>query len=281
MSYQINPNFPTLEKIMNLVRAICNDSFAGATNTPGEGQVLTDNVPGTTTNNPWVLNLLNSAIRDLYRKLRIIATPSLIEDNYILFNVPVLNTPAGPGVPDPSVQTYLDNIGYWDGMEYWNNLKLPTDMLAPLRLWERTTGTTDTFIPMNEMEDSLPPGTQVDRLVNWEWRKGRLNFNGATTPRDVRIRYQALLPQFFAPNQNFATLYIPVLDCEDYVAYHMAAQVTLSLGNPQVAQMIDVKLQDVLGDIRNERVRRMQRVNYRRRAYNDSDTAQELDVYGI
>ena len=35
--------YPSLEDIMNLVRALVNDSQAGATGDPGEGQILTDN----------------------------------------------------------------------------------------------------------------------------------------------------------------------------------------------------------------------------------------------
>jgi hypothetical protein len=33
----------SLETIMNLVRSLVNDTQAGATDTPGEGQILTDN----------------------------------------------------------------------------------------------------------------------------------------------------------------------------------------------------------------------------------------------
>ena len=33
----------SLETICNLVRALVNDSQAGVTNTPGEGQIFTDN----------------------------------------------------------------------------------------------------------------------------------------------------------------------------------------------------------------------------------------------
>ena len=36
-------SYTSLETIMNLVRSLVNDTQAGATGTPGEGQILTDN----------------------------------------------------------------------------------------------------------------------------------------------------------------------------------------------------------------------------------------------
>jgi len=225
------PNLPSLETINNLIRAICNDAFAGVTSTPGEGQVLTDYVQGTTTNNPFVLNLINSAIRELYRKLRIMSSPSTIQDNYILEGLPVVNGPLGPNQTDPTIQNWIDNSGFWDGSQYWGTFILPTDMLNPLRVWERQSGTTDTFIPMRQKTNGLPPRNQLDRFEEWEWRYERINFVGSILSRDIRIRYQAVLPQFFTPSISYATTYVPIIDCEDFVAYKTAEKIALALGN--------------------------------------------------
>ena len=66
----------SLETICNLIRALINDSQAGATNTPGEGQIFTDN-PAIS---PFVQPLLNSSIRKMYRILRNVGEPVLIKD---------------------------------------------------------------------------------------------------------------------------------------------------------------------------------------------------------
>lgn len=278
---------PTLELVLNLLRAICNDSFAGATNTPGEGQILTDLVPNTPTTNPQVLHLLSSAIRELYRKLRIAGSPSFIQDNFIVQNLPTVNGPLGASTADPTIQTYLSTQGYFDGSTINNapGIALPDDLLAPIKLWERTSDTTDTFQPMEESTSGLNPRNQTDRLVNWEWRYGRINFNGATTPRDVRIRYFCAL---FDPSmnnaaglQNASTLYIPIFDCQEFVAYSAASKISLSLGNPQITTYLDGRVADALFDLRSERTRRDQYQTVQRMPYNDADTAQELDVYGI
>src|SRR5690242_21904344 len=90
--------YPSLLKVMNLVRAIMNDSFAGATSTPGEGQIVTDDC----TISPFVLPILNSSIREVYRKLRIVGTRTLIQDNFIITGLAPVDGPMGSGVPDSS-----------------------------------------------------------------------------------------------------------------------------------------------------------------------------------
>lgn len=280
-------HMPSVEQVLNLLRAICNDSFSGATNTPGEGQILTDLVPSTTTTNPFVLQLISSAIRELYRKLKIAGDPLFIQDNFLLTGVPVVNGPLGPSTADPTIQTYVDTSGYFDGSTLNNapTLQLPNDFLSPIKLWERTSATTDTFAPMIEQKYGLSPRNQSDRLVNWEWRSSRINFNGATTIRDIRLRYFCALfdPSVNNPAglTNAATLYIPVFDCQEFVAYSAASKVSLSLGNPQISTYLDGKTNEALFDLRSERTRRDQYQQEQRPAYDDGSAAQELDVYGI
>src|ERR1017187_3485669 len=101
----------SLATIMDLVRSLVNDTQAGATNTPGEGQILTDNP----TISPFTQPFLNSSIRELYRELRNVGDPVLIKDNVIFTNLPIINSPTnGLGQQDPAVQTFLDPAGYFD-----------------------------------------------------------------------------------------------------------------------------------------------------------------------
>jgi hypothetical protein len=284
MQIPAGPNLPSLELIANQVRAICNDAFAGTTGTPGEGQIITDEVENGSSvevANPLLLFHMNSSIRTLYRKLRLVATPTLIADNFIISNTPIINGAYGAGVPDPATQMHLDYVGFWDGSGYQSNLKLPPDLLQPIRMWERTAGSQDTFQNMTQAMDGLPPRGQTDRFTQWEWRGDRFNFVGCTQNRDLRVRYEAVFPQFFSSTQDFQTSYIPIIDSEDYVAYETAQKICLALGNPQISSVLEAAAKEHLFDLRNNRVRRMQQVTYRRQAYNDADTSQELDVYGI
>src|ERR1700678_2990528 len=190
----------SLETIMNLVRSLVNDTQAGATGTPGEGQILTDNP----TISPFTQPFLNSSIREVYRELRNVGDPVLIKDNVILTNLPIINSPAnGLGQEDPAVQTILTREGYFDGVQLWPNLVLPDDMLYPTQLWERTTGTNDVFHRMDAPSGGLESAMQGPYLKQWEWRNNNLNFRGATQNVDIRLRYYCSLPQFFSSTLDF------------------------------------------------------------------------------
>jgi hypothetical protein len=282
--------YPTLEDVLNLIRALANDSFPGATERPGEGQILTDLYAGTghapdgeqAVANPWLLALFNSSIREMYRKLRNVKTPALIRDNYILSALPVVNGPLGASVPDPTVQTYLAFAGYWDGSTLHTDLTLPPDLLQPLKMWERVADSTDIFVPLKEAQDGLQPRDQLDMLTVWEWREGQINFVGSTQQRDVRLRYLAFLPTFFPSPASlgyFQTTQIPIFDCQEAVAYATLEKVSAALGSP-MSTRYQALFTDAMQDLKNQQVRRMQATNYTRKAYNDQDSM-GLDVYGI
>lgn len=277
-------NYPALETILALIRALANDSFAGNTNTPGEGQVLTDLYQATTSYNPQLLNCFNAAIREMYRKLRTVKGKALIRDNYILTALPVVNGPLGASQPDPTVQTYLNFAFYFDGTNQNASFTLPADLMMPLRVWDRQSGTTTVFVPLQEARNGLDPANQTDELRVWEWREGRINFPGALIQRDIRIKYLAFLPAFFptnpVPANYFTTTQIPIFDCEETVAFLTLRNLSMGL-NPAVLPTLKALADESILDLRNQEVRRMQATNYTRMPWDDMDTGQELDIYGI
>jgi len=257
----------SLETIMNLVRGLVNDTQAGLTGTPGEGQVFTDNPLVS----PWTQPFLNSAIRDVYRELRNVGQPTLIKDNVIILGLPVVNSPTnGVGGPDPTVQTVLSTVGYFDGVEQNSQYLLPADMIYPERLWERATGTNNPFLPMTQSTFGLPPRPQVPWLAEWEWRNDNINFCGATEQRDIRMRYYAQLPQFFSETLDFSSTFVPIMDCQDAVAYKTAVMYARMLGSPGLADLI-VESKDQMFKLKNANTRRMQSENFMRIPYGHSD----------
>lgn len=266
-------NYPTLEGVMNLVRSILNDAFAGATGTPGEGQIITDNA----TISPATLPFLNSAIREVYRKMRIVGSPTLIRDNYLLIGITPVNGPLGLAVPDPTIQVRIGFDGYDDGSGTINtNLQLPADLIMPIKLWERLSLSEETFDGMHEATDGLPPRYQRINFVDWEYRgttggqNDSIYLVGAIETRDMRIRYQAYMPEFFASSQNFSTTQIPIFDCDEAVAYATAYKYAQSLG---AAATADLKAQfnEEIFDLRSEAVRKHQSQNWKRRPYGNAD----------
>ena len=190
--------YPSLETIFQLTRVFQNDWQAGATSMPGEGQISSDDP----NRSPQLLVAFNSALRELYRGLRLIGAPTLIRDN-VLINLPA-NGAVGPGV-----QTNLSLQGYFDGLNLQGSPTLPNDLLFPLFLWEQQTGSGLPFVPMIQPEEGLPSAmVQGASLAMWEWRGGAsgyvpgqtgndaLWFIGSISPVTIRIRYQSALTQF-------------------------------------------------------------------------------------
>jgi len=66
----------------------------------------------------------------------------------------------------------------------------PHDMIEIQELGERQRGTNDSFIalPRREFPDALPPSRS---LLFWCWKRSEImfNLNGATTDRDVQLKY--------------------------------------------------------------------------------------------
>jgi hypothetical protein len=261
------PSDTSLETIMNLVRSLVNDTQAGLTATPGEGQILTDN-PAVS---PFTQPFLNSSIRELYRELRNVGQPTLIKDNVIITGLPPVSSPKnGVAGADPTVQTVLSTTGYFDGVTQWPNFLLPSDMLYPERLWERMTGTNDAFLPMTQSTFGLPPRPQVQWLSEWEWRNNNINFVGALQNRDIRMRYYCSLPTFFSATLDFSTTYIPILDCTDAVAYKTAVKYARMLGSPGLADLA-AEAKEQMFQLKNANTRRMQSENFIRIPYGHSD----------
>jgi hypothetical protein len=258
-------SYPSLEGIANLIRSLVNDTQAGLTGTPGEGQIFTDN-PAVS---PFVQPFINSAIRQVYRELRNIGAPTLIKDNVIIPGLTPINGPNGYRQPDPSIQTYLSYGGYFDGSTINGNLVLPGDLLFPEEVWERHTNTNNTFVKMRQEESGMGSRPQQPTLINWEWRNDNIWFVGSTEHRDVRLRYYCSLPQFFSPTLDFSSTFVPVLDSLDAIAYKGAVLYARMLGTPSLPDLI-TEAKEQMFQLKNQFVRRTQSTDYRRIPYGNS-----------
>jgi hypothetical protein len=252
--------FPSLEDVTNLVRSLVNDDGAGATDTVGEGQIFVDN-PSIS---PAMQRLLNASLKELYRELRIAGDPTLIADNYVLTNLPVIFGPEGQGVASPETQQSLGFQGFFDGTQQYSTLTLPPNLISPLRMWERATGSSDAFSPMSQSQFGLAPIAQGWVLGQWEWRSGAIWLPGSLQNRDIRLRYRMSLPAFYGTSIDFSTTYIPIIDCVDAVAYKVAAKYAMRLSSPEVASAMDALAKEQMQYLKNESVRQRQSIDYNR-----------------
>lgn len=259
-------SYPSLQNIMELARSIVNDTQPGATNTSGEGQILTNS----TTISPFALPFLNSAIRNVYRQLRNAGDPQLLKDNVIIAGLPPLNGAYGVGAPDPAVQTFLSVSGYFDGTNMHGNLLLPADCMYLLKVMERLNGSSNPFVPMHQPQGGLSSQIQGECLRDFEWRENQIYFRGAIVTRDIRLRYLATLPTFWGSNLDFYNTYVPIQDSADAIAYSLAQKYSEMLGGGQQ----DTITKNAANELQNLKVataRRNQTITYNRQAFGESE----------
>ena|ERR1039457_1846936 len=253
-------NYPSLNTVANLIRSIVDDDKAGATGTPGEGQIFTNTSVS-------LQNFLNSAIRDLYRDIKIMGQPTLIRDNYLLYNVNPVNSPLGVGVPNPDIQTSLTFTGFFDGLLIWPLLLLPSDLILPLELWSRPTSSGLPFREMKQVTGPLHSYYQGAELRDWEWRTDGIWMNGSTQPYDIRIRYLAKYVDLVSADINWDTTYIPVLDCEECLSDKVAVKIAQRLGGETLADAI-MSAKGSLLKLRQQVTRDRQKIDFRFRLFN-------------
>lgn len=139
---------------------------------------------------------------------------------------------------------------------------LPTDMIAPIWVGERPQGSAST-VQFEEMDEGEfePEQTLDTNLRFWEWREDEIKFLGASTNREVKIRYFKSL----SPITTTAST-IAIIDSESWMAQRAASVASLVLGsNPTRAASLQSDLTDIWDDFIAGAVRRKQAIPVRRR----------------
>ena len=252
--------YPTLEMIAQLFRSQINDSFTGATDTPGEGVVMPDT-------NPDLLTFMNSALRDTYSDLRNVGDPELILDNYLLEGIPPLTQ------PDPTVQVSIDYTGYFNGFTWNNTWALPAGCFRVERIWERWSGSDNNFTPMQPAPFGLPPTQQTNRMGQWETRQNAIWMPGALVAIDLRMRCFITIPDFLNPAAiNFSTTYVPILNCQNVVVAKMLLLYAKRFA-PEQYPMCVAEDERFVDKLRREIVRNMQNTEYQRAEFGSEATS--------
>lgn len=161
---------------MNRARVFANDAGLSLA-----GELLADT-------QPYIPEILNAAYEELQDDLTENGVETLSEE-IILTSLPAVVT------PDPGVNVILSYTGFNNGTTNTQLPALPPDMLGPLRMWERPTGTVGQFIPMIQRLDGLPSLTQSSFLRWWQWIDDEIVMLGALQQNDVKIRYNRVLPE--------------------------------------------------------------------------------------
>lgn len=232
--------YANLSAINVLIRALLNDAA---------GNTYTDSL---------LLPFAQMSYRKINKSLANIKSATYIQDNVQLI------VPAIAGV-DPSLQ-----VSITDATAAPN--QLPTDMLVPLKVWERIAGSNDDFQEMTEMTDmgGLPSQPQGEQLIWWEWRLDGLYFIGATQNTQIRIRYQAIPSDVTSPVAS-----VLLRDGQNAMALLSAAGAGMSRGSPLAANYKEAG-DESLEAMKDAVVLQMQNTPRRRRPYSSRNRTYPL-----
>jgi len=223
--------YNTAGQITALARSLLNDA---------QGNLFTDAV---------LLPYLNSAYRKVQRAIGNAGGGGFIQDDALLVVTAV-------SAPDASLQVSIS-----DATAPPN--QLPTDLLVPLKLWERPDGSTQEFCEMVDLtrHGGLPSRMQDVTLGVWEWRADGLWFLGATQDTQIRLRYWKAYPDF-----TDATSPVLVRNAQEALSYATAAGAAWARGSP-LAEKWDDAAADAIEDLLAASVRREQQSGRRRRPF--------------
>lgn len=200
-----------------------------------EAKVLLNDPSGNIYPDDKVLPLLQKAYAELQTKMMLNGLPVLKEQSTALTVVAgTLNLADGAG--------------------------LPSDLVYPIELAERAQSSGAIYQQMDETDWEVDT-PQSESLLYWNWREEEIKFLGATTNREVRIRYMKGLTRITA-----TTTPIAVNNATTFLAARCAAIAAFVLGsNPTRADGLNGDAQSALTDLIAILVKRGQGLGIRRR----------------
>ena len=239
--------YPVAEDVMELARAAVNDMLRTAA-----GSILTDTAP-------FTIPMLNSAVRRTQRYLANNGLLSNVVDNAILAAIPVV------GNQDPATQVTISATGYFNGVNTFSNPVLPPDLILPLSLAQRQTGSGAQYTPMTPAKGPLMSRVPGPYYGEWEWRQDQICMIGSTNIMDIRVRYEGRLARI-SKTADLTQTTINIRDGEDALAFGLVRLYAFSRGaaQRQEAQAAWVAECD---ELINRYVRKDQRIAVRPQGY--------------
>lgn len=241
-------SYPIADEVLQLSRALVNDMLRDK-----GGRILTNSAP-------FSIVYLNSAIRKVQRHFANNGLTNYVKDNVILPSMP----PAASS--DPSVQVAVSISGYFDGVKQNAQPTLPADLILPLAVWERITGSGASFTPVAPCQsDGLPSGVPGGNLGTYEWRNDALNFVGSLNPIDLRLKYEGAIPAIGA-GVDLTTISIPLRDAHEALANWVIYFYGFARGSELRAEA-KKNAEDEMDEVVHRYVRKDQRIAYRSGGY--------------
>ena len=239
--------YNTADDVLTRVRTICNDSEVQG------GDVITDTAP-------FAFDLLNAGFERVQLELAKYGVEVDTTETWLI------GLPTMPTI-DPEARMVIDDTGcniiYPNGVgtSFSSTPALPSDLILPLKLWERQTGTTDQAAPLKQPNAGLLPFSQDLYLRQWEWEADGIRTLGATQSLDLKLKYEKHLPKLVSPTDP-----VPIRGVVNAAAYFCALIFAEGRGGV-VSPNFKANAQEEIFLLQQISVRRRQRKQVRRRPY--------------
>jgi hypothetical protein len=223
-----NPNDPTVAQVAASCRGYLND------------------IDGITWTDAHLLPLIQEAHKELQAELSL--------NDIAVVRTQITNAPSSVGLHLPAYQISLSLAGL-----------MPSDLLEPIEINERDWGDTTPEDYLNMIRMSfLPNYTQNNFLFYWTWMGEDIVFLGATTDRDLQIRYRSSIT---TPRNMNSTM--GFLRAELYVGPRAASLACGTTGDikkgnwlqAQADRNLDVVIRS---NVKNDQGTAVRRIPYRR-----------------
>jgi hypothetical protein len=264
----ITAPYPMLETSLNLARTRLNDAIANIS-----GDILTDVQPFTAT-------MVNAAWRNLQIFLCNLGY-SKYKRKFWAYAMPVV------GSQDPSSETFWSWTQFFDGSGYFvppTVTVLPQDLIAPLVVKERMTGSNQPFRQIPSAPDGLPEGPKRPWNGVFEWKNDAIYMPGSTFSMDYEVEYAAFDADFatYTPlggdgpilgNPNTTPVLtplnmpIPIMRSESAMANYIAAECALGRDDVDAQPFLDKAEKDAKLLMNNSDIKLKQRRPVQRKAY--------------
>lgn len=178
---------------------------------------------------PYKANILDAtqastqqACKNAWRKLQINMRDSATKKFQSAVQIPNLPVVADQ---DPASECWLSWFGCSDGVDTFTTPALPDDLLIPLWMSERATGTGLPFAGpnqpnMNPRPDGIPKRNKLIFNGVWQWRADAIWIPGATQSVDLWIYYRSRLPDpVDVGNQRWFQTTANIIDCQDALSW--------------------------------------------------------------
>lgn len=172
--------FMLSSEVLQFARAISNDAAQSLA-----GDILSDA-------QPYTMTLLEGAYESLQ--------DTLIDSGINTYSeYAVVQGLTAAQTNDPGVQLELTYTGYYDGAVQNGNVTLPADLLMPLEIWERQSGTTNRWAEMTQTADHISSRGISGCFSLWDYEFDTVFLPPANQSNDLKFKYIRYAPQLTTP----------------------------------------------------------------------------------